>query len=84
MQKITSKVLEKVELKHNPLVMNERHFLLIKECIDVLKNIDFDTMPIEIIGEELRIVIDRIGQITGQVYTDDILDNIFSKFCIGK
>ena len=84
MQKITSKVLEKVELKHNPLVMNERHFLLIKECIDVLKNIDFDTMPIEIIGEELRIAVDRIGQITGQVYTDDILDNIFSKFCIGK
>ena len=84
MQKITSKVLEKVELKHNPLVMNERHFLLIRECIDVLKDIDFDTMPIEIIGEELRIVIDRIGQITGQVYTDDILDNIFSKFCIGK
>ena len=84
MQKITTKVIEKVELKHNPLVINERHFLLIKECINVLKNIDFENMPIEIIGEELRIVIDKIGQITGQVYTDDILDNIFSKFCIGK
>ena len=41
-------------------------------------------MPIEIIGEELRAACDKIGQITGQIYTDDILDNIFSNFCIGK
>ena len=39
MKTITTKVLEKVELKHNPLVMNERHFLLIKECIDVLNRL---------------------------------------------
>ena len=84
LQQITDAVLKQVELQHTPLVANERHFFLIKECISILQNIDFNVMPIEIIGEELRIVIDKIGQITGQVYTDDILDNIFSKFCIGK
>ncbi len=81
---IKEKILKKVELKTNPLVINERHSLLLTECVNSLKDINFDTMPIEIIGEEIKYAIDRIGQITGRIYTDDILDNVFSKFCIGK
>ena len=39
---------------------------------------------IEIAGEELRIASREIGKITGKVGVENILDNIFSKFCIGK
>lgn len=38
----------------------------------------------ELVSAELRIAIDAIGRVTGAVYTDDILDSIFSRFCIGK
>ncbi|MCL4116575.1 UNVERIFIED_CONTAM: hypothetical protein GTU68_012216 [Idotea baltica] len=38
----------------------------------------------EIIAVELRSGLDAIGRILGVVYTDDILDHIFSNFCIGK
>lgn len=38
----------------------------------------------EFVAAELRLAIDAIGQVTGKVYTDDILDKIFSRFCIGK
>jgi tRNA modification GTPase len=38
----------------------------------------------ELIAAELRAVLDDLGQLTGSVVTDDILDRIFSKFCIGK
>lgn len=38
----------------------------------------------EIIAAELRLAIDAIGRVTGTVYTDDILDSIFARFCIGK
>lgn len=38
----------------------------------------------EIIAAELRLAIDTIGRVTGTVYTDDILDSIFARFCIGK
>jgi tRNA modification GTPase len=38
----------------------------------------------EFISLYLRDALDYLGQITGKVTSDDILNNIFSKFCIGK
>ncbi len=38
----------------------------------------------ELISLELRDVLEHLGRIVGKVYTDDILDRIFSRFCIGK
>ncbi|QDS89574.1 tRNA modification GTPase MnmE [Rosistilla ulvae] len=38
----------------------------------------------ELVAAELRFALDAIGRVTGVVYTDDILDRIFSEFCIGK
>lgn len=38
----------------------------------------------ELIAMELRDALRNLGEMTGVVYTDDILDRIFSKFCIGK
>lgn len=38
----------------------------------------------EIIAIELRAALEHLGIILGEVYTDDILDHIFSSFCIGK
>ena len=38
----------------------------------------------ELVAIELRTALDELGQVVGAVYTDDILDRIFSRFCIGK
>ena len=38
----------------------------------------------ELIALEIRAALSELGQIVGAVYTDDILDRIFSRFCIGK
>ena len=38
----------------------------------------------ELVASELRLSLNEIGGIVGTVYTDDILDRIFSQFCIGK
>lgn len=38
----------------------------------------------ELVAAELRAAIDELGRVAGVVYTDDILDRIFSRFCIGK
>ncbi|WP_425618597.1 tRNA modification GTPase [Anatilimnocola sp. NA78] len=38
----------------------------------------------EWIAAELRLALDELGQVVGAIYTDDILDRVFSRFCIGK
>ncbi len=38
----------------------------------------------ELVAAELRAAIDELGHVVGAVYTDDLLDRIFSRFCIGK
>ncbi len=38
----------------------------------------------EFVATELRTVAESLGEVTGAVYTDDILDRVFSRFCIGK
>ena len=43
-----------------------------------------ENIPIEIIALELRDSLDRLGEIVGAATTEDILDNIFKNFCIGK
>jgi tRNA modification GTPase len=40
--------------------------------------------PAELFALELRLAVDQIGEMAGAVYTDDLLDRVFSRFCIGK
>jgi len=43
-----------------------------------------EDQPLEIIAIELRNSLDSLGEIVGAVTTEDILNKIFSDFCIGK
>ncbi|GAA5505634.1 tRNA modification GTPase MnmE [Novipirellula caenicola] len=38
----------------------------------------------EFVASELRVAVECLGEVTGAVYTDDILDRVFGRFCIGK
>jgi tRNA modification GTPase len=40
--------------------------------------------PAELLALQIRLALDEVGAIVGAVYTDDLLDRIFGKFCIGK
>ncbi|MBC8356472.1 MAG: tRNA modification GTPase [Planctomycetes bacterium] len=43
-----------------------------------------DSLGEELVAAELRVVLEELGNVVGEVYTDDILERIFSRFCIGK
>lgn len=43
-----------------------------------------DQMPAELLALELRGALDQLGEMVGAIFTDDLLDRIFSRFCIGK
>ncbi len=38
----------------------------------------------ELVASEIRAAVSALGEVTGEVYTDDILDRVFGRFCIGK
>jgi tRNA modification GTPase len=38
----------------------------------------------ELVASEIRLALDELGRVLGAVYNDDLLDRIFSRFCIGK
>ena len=39
---------------------------------------------LELVAMELRIAVNAVGEIIGKTSTEDLLDSIFSQFCIGK
>ena len=41
-------------------------------------------MPIDIITIYIKQILDDLGEITGDCVTEDIINEIFSKFCLGK
>ncbi|MBI5204523.1 MAG: tRNA uridine-5-carboxymethylaminomethyl(34) synthesis GTPase MnmE [Nitrospirae bacterium] len=75
------------EQKEGVIITNLRHKIAIQAAYDSLKDalkaIEVDK-PLEIIAIEFRDALDRLGEIVGAVTTDDILNRIFSDFCIGK
>jgi tRNA modification GTPase len=68
------------------LVTNVRHLEALQKTeaalIRVLKGIDHTTS--DFLAMDIKQALHYLGEITGAVTTDDLLDNIFSKFCIGK
>lgn len=65
------------------IAINQRQQQALKESLTALESFDVNN-NIEFIAEDLRIVAFNIGKIIGEIGVDDILDNIFSRFCIGK
>ncbi len=54
------------------------------EAVDRARDLNARADGEELIAAELRAALAELGQVVGAVYTDDILDRVFSRFCIGK
>ncbi len=64
-------------------ITNERYRKELMNSLEFLEKFNFSN-PIEINAENVRLAGYHIGKITGKINSEEILDNIFSKFCIGK
>ncbi len=78
---------EKIYTEKSAVVTNIRHYDALKKAKEKLHNaiiaID-EKLSGEFVSVDLRQGTDYLGEIIGEVTSDDILNNIFSKFCIGK
>jgi len=68
-------------------VTNLRHYESLQETRkalnDVSKSIE-QSVTNDLLALDIRTALYRLGEITGEITTEDLLENIFSKFCIGK
>ena len=65
------------------LITRQRYKEALFECLENLSRFNLHK-EIELAAEDIRLACRAIGKITGQVEVDEILDKIFSSFCIGK
>nr|MBP8032985.1 tRNA uridine-5-carboxymethylaminomethyl(34) synthesis GTPase MnmE [Bacteroidia bacterium] len=69
------------------IITNARHSDSLKRAnqalMKVAKGLD-ENIAGDLLALEIRYALDELGSITGEVTNDDLLDSIFTKFCIGK
>ncbi len=82
-KKLEEKVLEILPKQSNPLITQERYRQCLSEAVAALENFSLEK-NIELAAEDLRIACGAISKISGRVDVDEILDIVFSRFCIGK
>ena len=78
--------LESMSPKNNIILTRERHVQAVRNALNSLKKtlkINLNLNP-ELASEELRVTAKEIGSITNIIDVEDVLDDIFSIFCIGK
>jgi tRNA modification GTPase len=88
---LKEKILTSVQIKQvktgDVLVTNLRHYqnlLQTNEALDRVLHSMNNNITGDFLAMDIRQSLHYLGEITGTITTDDLLDNIFSKFCIGK
>ncbi|MFO7968587.1 MAG: tRNA uridine-5-carboxymethylaminomethyl(34) synthesis GTPase MnmE [Candidatus Izemoplasmatales bacterium] len=78
---------EKILKNNTAILSNTRHIgklQEVKRALEDAKKAALDNLPIDFVEIDLRKAWANLGEITGQSTSDDLIDNLFSKFCLGK
>jgi tRNA modification GTPase len=83
LSRIAAEVASRLTAGAAPLVTRQRHRTALADCAAALARFQEARLP-ELAAEDLRAAAAALGRITGRVGVEDILDRLFSEFCIGK
>jgi len=75
------------QINDNTIVSNARHYEALSRSLEAIVEIERgfeNNIPSDLIAIDIRQALHYLGSITGEITSDDILGNIFGKFCIGK
>lgn len=87
LHKRLKRVIENDQIHSDVIITNIRHYQALslagESLLNVLESMDVGRTG-ELLAFDIRKAIFHLGEIVGDITTDDLLENIFSKFCIGK
>jgi tRNA modification GTPase len=82
---LSDRVREALGREEAPVLTRARHRRLVEEARGaLLRAIPALDQGAELAAEDVRVAADQIGRLTGRIDVEDLLDEIFSSFCIGK
>jgi len=79
--------LEKLKSKDHTYLTNARQISLAKQSLESLLQAEeslSNDLPIDMIEIDLKECFNRLGEVIGETYSEEIIDNLFEKFCVGK
>ena len=79
--------LKELEISDYTYISNSRQIALLKECLIIVNTIqetNENGISVDLIEIDLKRLWDKLGEIIGESYKDELLDEIFSKFGLGK
>ena len=79
--------LEKLTKNDNNILTNIRQISLAKEALSILEDVENgikDETPIDMIEIDIKRSWEKLGEIIGETYTEELIDQLFSQFCLGK
>jgi tRNA modification GTPase len=86
-EQLTSFAKEQFDTRNAVTISNTRHYEALTRALGAIRRVQ-DGLDIQLSGEflsmDLQDCLSALGEITGQITSQEVLNNIFGKFCIGK
>ena len=79
--------LDKLDQDDLNYITNAKSLAVLKECLKIIGEIEESIkqqIPLDLIEIDLKTILDKLGEIIGATYEDELINNLFSKFCVGK
>ena len=79
--------LSQIETKDPTYLSNSRSISTLKKCVKRVEEVEQaleDNMPIDMIELDIKNIWEELGTINGSTYEEELLDEMFSRFCLGK
>ena len=77
-------ITSKYRISDEPIVTKIRQKQRLKQCLEILNSFDISSKHLELSAQDLRFAAHHLEIITGKIELDEVLNEIFSTFCIGK